>query len=274
MVDYYTVMARAVSGLPENTAAARQILYERARAALVATLTGQNPPVAEADIERERLALEKGIQKVEKESLLLQDDESKVGPQVPMQSPSVIKATDTAEMGRAGALAFNTDGVTQTAGKHRSGHTLRLLDLILLGLSCSGSIALVGLIFIMGAAWFTSHILSYLIFAACGALILCGIGMLLPARLRTAITLYEYVFLASSYLFGMTTWLLGVLVTLQYWGWVGVVIGLCLGVVGVVPLGIVAAALHSDWLLLTVVVVGTLVTYGARDLASRTADQQ
>jgi hypothetical protein len=63
MVDYYTVMARAVSGLPKNTAAARQILYERARAALVTTLTGQNPPVAEADVERERLALEKVFRK-------------------------------------------------------------------------------------------------------------------------------------------------------------------------------------------------------------------
>jgi hypothetical protein len=193
---------------------------------------------------------------------------------VPKQSPSVIKATDTAGMGRAGALAFNTDDVTQTAGKHRSGHTLRRLDVILLGLSCSGSIALAGLILIMGGAWFATHIRNYLIFAVSGALILCGIGVLLPARLRRAITLYEYVFLASSYLFGMATWLLGVLVTLQYWGWVGVLIGLCLGVVGVVPLGIVAAALHSDWLLLAVVVVGILVTYGARDLASRTADQQ
>ncbi len=45
----------------------------------------------------------------------------------------------------------------------------------------------------------------------------------------------------SSYLFGITTWFLGAAVTFATWGWLGLIIGLLLGGVGVVPIGILAA---------------------------------
>src|SRR5213078_793245 len=47
----------------------RRLLYERARSALVAQLRGMNdPPLTEAEITRERLALEEAIRKVEAEA--------------------------------------------------------------------------------------------------------------------------------------------------------------------------------------------------------------
>lgn len=45
----------------------------------------------------------------------------------------------------------------------------------------------------------------------------------------------------SSYLFGLTTWFLGATVTFVTWGWVGLLIGLIIAGVGVVPIGILAA---------------------------------
>lgn len=45
----------------------------------------------------------------------------------------------------------------------------------------------------------------------------------------------------ASYLFGATTWFLGATVTFVTWGWVGLVIGLVIAGVGVVPIGILAA---------------------------------
>ncbi|WP_147430974.1 hypothetical protein [Thiocapsa rosea] len=45
----------------------------------------------------------------------------------------------------------------------------------------------------------------------------------------------------SSYLFGLTTWFLGATVTFVTWGWVGLLIGLFIAGVGVVPIGILAA---------------------------------
>ena len=45
----------------------------------------------------------------------------------------------------------------------------------------------------------------------------------------------------SSYLFGLTTWFLGATVTFATWGWTGLLIGLVIAGVGVVPTGILAA---------------------------------
>lgn len=69
MADYHPLITRAVEGLANNTAEGRRTLYERARAALVAQLRGIDPPLSEAEITRERLALEDAIRKVEGESV-------------------------------------------------------------------------------------------------------------------------------------------------------------------------------------------------------------
>src|SRR5436190_11594623 len=69
MADYYPLVAKAVAGLERNTGEGRRLLYERARSALVAQLRGMSdPPLTEAEITRERLALEEAIRKVEAEA--------------------------------------------------------------------------------------------------------------------------------------------------------------------------------------------------------------
>jgi hypothetical protein len=70
MADYHPLIVRAISRLDSNTAAGRRSVYARARAALVALLNGQNPPVAKEEIEREHLALEDAIRKVEFETIV------------------------------------------------------------------------------------------------------------------------------------------------------------------------------------------------------------
>src|ERR1700761_4693339 len=69
MADYYPLITRAVEGLGTSTGEGRRSLYERARAALVAQLRGIDPPLSEADITRERLALEDAIRKVEADTV-------------------------------------------------------------------------------------------------------------------------------------------------------------------------------------------------------------
>jgi hypothetical protein len=66
MADYYPLIAKAVVG--QSSGEARRVLYDRARAALVGQLRGVDPPLAEADITRERLALEEAIRKVESDA--------------------------------------------------------------------------------------------------------------------------------------------------------------------------------------------------------------
>ncbi len=69
MADYHPLIARAVEGLGAGSGEARRALYERARAALVSQLRGIDPPLSEADITRERLALEDAIRRVEAEAV-------------------------------------------------------------------------------------------------------------------------------------------------------------------------------------------------------------
>ncbi|MET3890649.1 hypothetical protein ABIE41_001725 [Bosea sp. OAE506] len=65
MADFYPILARAVAGLSDASPAARQAIYERARAALVAQLRSLDPPLGEAEIMRERLSLDEAVARIE-----------------------------------------------------------------------------------------------------------------------------------------------------------------------------------------------------------------
>ena len=69
MASYYSLIAKAVAGLdPDATGESRRAIYERASAALLAQLRTISPPFTEAEITRERLALEDAVRKVEEEA--------------------------------------------------------------------------------------------------------------------------------------------------------------------------------------------------------------
>ena len=64
MTDYLPLLSRAVASLDKNPEA-RRAVYDRARQALLAQLRSMNPPLAESEITRERLALEEAIRRAE-----------------------------------------------------------------------------------------------------------------------------------------------------------------------------------------------------------------
>jgi hypothetical protein len=70
----------------------------------------------------------------------------------------------------------------------------------------------------------------------------------------------------SSYVFGVTLWAYSAVVTFTYWGWIGLIVGLVLLGIGVVPMSFLALALQANWL--WVIGFGALLvlTFGARAL--------
>ncbi len=104
MADYYPLIARAVDGLGASTGEARRALYERARAALVGQLRSIEPPLSEADITRERLALEDAIRKVEAETVRKSRTER---PAVPPLRPGPPETSGSARS--PGSTAARTD---------------------------------------------------------------------------------------------------------------------------------------------------------------------
>ena len=116
MADYQPLISRAIAGLEQNTGENRRMLYERARAALVAQLRSVDPPLEEADVTRERLALEEAIRKAEAEAA------AKVAapPAPPEPAPSLRDQglrnfRDTvAEVGDLGAAAAGANRAART----------------------------------------------------------------------------------------------------------------------------------------------------------------
>ena len=80
MNDYYPLIARAVERLDTSTGEARRAVYERARKA-VAQLRSNQPALLDADITKERLALEEAIRKVEAEAARKSPPETRAEPQ-------------------------------------------------------------------------------------------------------------------------------------------------------------------------------------------------
>ncbi len=94
MADYYPLLARAISGLEQNTGEARRALYERARAALVAQLNSVQPPLPVSDVTRERLGLEEAIRRVEAEAA----ERARIEAQTPQVAPHVADDIDPAAL--------------------------------------------------------------------------------------------------------------------------------------------------------------------------------
>ena len=80
MPDYYPLLTRAISGLDRNTREARLAIYDRARQALLKQLRGVTPPLAEAEITRERLVLEEAIKRIDSDAAQKEEQAPRTSP--------------------------------------------------------------------------------------------------------------------------------------------------------------------------------------------------
>ncbi len=67
MTDFYSVLQRAVSSLPDGSGPNRRAVYDKARKALLKQLQSFDPPLPSSDVTAQRLALEDAIRKIENE---------------------------------------------------------------------------------------------------------------------------------------------------------------------------------------------------------------
>jgi len=71
-------------------------------------------------------------------------------------------------------------------------------------------------------------------------------------------------FLVSSYVFGASTWLAGVLNSYIYFGWLWLFVSLFFAGIGPVPLGIFGAIIHSNWIIAGSLLASLVLTFGTR----------
>ncbi len=90
--NYHRLIARAVKGL-DSSAEARQLIYERARKALISHLRFYQPGLSKAVIVKEHLALDEAIRNIEAETM------RKFRPEITTHQTTTIRSLQTADGG-------------------------------------------------------------------------------------------------------------------------------------------------------------------------------
>ena len=132
------------------------------------------------------------------------------------------------------------------------------------GLGFFALVILIPVLFILGSVWVAENILPWLT-PIMWLVLVFDIVILLPLTIFKRIRGYAGIGLfISSYIFGFTLWLFGLLLAYFLWGFLAVFIGLALVGVGVVPVAMLATLLNGEWGLLGQLVLFTVITFGVR----------
>ena len=141
---------------------------------------------------------------------------------------------------------------------------LKSIGSTMLGCLVALAFLAVPIVFVKGAVWMGEHVIQWLINIAVLAFIL-NILLVLPlAAFRRTRPWAGIVLYCSSYLFGLATWFLGLLLTYSLWGIVPTIIGLLFLGVGVVVMGILATLFKGMWPELMWLVIYLVVTVAFR----------
>lgn len=254
MADYYSVVSRAVAALEENTDQSRRTVYARARDALGKIA----PTLNEQDFQHELLALEAAILQVENDQTA-----NEVVPPTPLSSR--VKTEDSPSIPR--------DFHQRTSAKKSSDQKiLGLLSSTAFGAAIVVAFMVLAFgppIYARGAVWLSHHALEYMIWPTIVAFGVCVVILTPLSFFRATRTASAFGFLISSYVFGASTCVAGVVATYSHLGMAWTIAGLLVFFVGVVPLGIAASIINSDSTAVWLLCAGLVLTFGARFIATR-----
>jgi hypothetical protein len=144
--------------------------------------------------------------------------------------------------------------------------TLKSIGSFLLGICILVAVMLVLTMFIKGGVWLSERVYPWLVILFTISLFVV-ILVLLPLAIfrRTRAFAGGGIYLAS-FVFGLTLWVWSLLVSYTLWGVTGIIIGLLLGGVGVVPIAILASLFHGLWSMVGQLLLVTAITFGMRFL--------
>jgi hypothetical protein len=123
-------------------------------------------------------------------------------------------------------------------------------------------------LFIKGGVWFADTMFPLFIYASICLLIL-DIILFLPLSLfrKTELIAGKWIFF-SSYLFGVTLWIWCLILTFKIFGWFGILLGVILLGIGIVPIGFIGALFTGHFSIVLCLILLIMITYGARRLGS------
>lgn len=119
-------------------------------------------------------------------------------------------------------------------------------------------------IFLLGSLWVAEKFLPFLILLSIIAFCICLIILLPLGIFRVTRPIAGTGLFIASYIFGVTGWLMGLLLTWILWGSIAVIIGLFFMGIGVVPIAIIATLFNGMWLELGILILAIILTFGFR----------
>ncbi len=120
----------------------------------------------------------------------------------------------------------------------------------------------------------TLHLYSILLPISQWAFIISIVLLLPMAIFQRTRSLAGSLLFALSYLFGITTWLLGAGISFASFGWWGLILGLIIFGIGVVPIGIIGAYFELGITGIAVsLIFMSVITYGTRLLGAYFVDK-
>lgn len=119
-------------------------------------------------------------------------------------------------------------------------------------------------IFIYGSAWASTRLLPWFSILTWFVVAL-AVFVLMPLAIPRATRGFSSVaLLMSSYVFGVTLWMEGLLLTLFIWGFGAALLGIFVLGIGVVPIAMLATLLNGMWEPLIELVLLTIMTFVSR----------
>ena len=132
------------------------------------------------------------------------------------------------------------------------------------GLAFLVAIALLVALFIHGGAWLGEQIYPWLVWISSLALVILILVLLPLGVFRKTRAFAGNGMMIASWVFGITLWVWGLVLTYHLWGALAVYIGLFLFGVGVVPIAMLATLFKGMWSTLGELVFLTILTFGSR----------
>jgi hypothetical protein len=151
--------------------------------------------------------------------------------------------------------------------------TLKNIGSVLLGICFILFIFALPVLFIKGGLWLAPIVLPWLNLISGITFLVCLLILLPLSAFKKTRSFAGIGLFSASYVFGMSLWFSGFLLTYLYWGGLALVIGLFIAGIGVVPIAMLASALHGDWSIFIGLLLSAFFTFGARMLGSHLVEK-
>lgn len=98
------------------------------------------------------------------------------------------------------------------------------------------------------------------------AIILCMTVLPMFALFKKTRIIAGIGYYISSYFLGLATFIQCLLITYAFWGWIGIILGLLLAGVGIIPFGLIASAIHGEWFIAGSILVNLIFVVGTKKI--------